>query len=200
MTRIRTFPTRPTDRDRITRPAGASLMPRPGIVAATALLAMLAFAQPAMAQQVGGPPANPWDGRVLSEAELGGIRGGFVGVAGIHHFAIDLDTWINAEHVYSATWTPAGGLDVLRNVPGGDYSVTVDTANGLTTTIQNGLGNDFATGGLDPAGLVTVVQNNLDGAAIRHSSTIELELSQGVLGQARQGRFTGVSGQFLNGM
>ncbi|MEQ9814808.1 MAG: hypothetical protein RLO50_18670 [Azospirillaceae bacterium] len=169
-----------------------------------ALLAVMVAAQPAQAQlgprTVTGDPANPWDGRVLSEAELNGVRGGFVGVAGLTHFAIDLDTWIDAEHVYSATWTPTGGLDVRRDVPGADYAVEVDTTNGLTTTIQNGLGNEFATGGLDAGGLVTVVQNNLDGAAIRHSSTIELEMSRTVLNQARRGRFTGVSRQFLNGM
>ncbi|MEQ9814990.1 MAG: hypothetical protein RLO50_19595 [Azospirillaceae bacterium] len=174
---------------------------RRGLVSLTVLAAALTAAPALQAQGTIDAGGNAWDGRVLSDWELDSLRGGFIGVAGITYFAIDLDTWINNQHVYSATWIPGTGLQVNTNIPdpNGEYSVSVTTDNGITTTIQNGVGNSFVPAGIGANGLITIVQNNLDGALIQHSSTINLNMTQQFVNQANVTLYRDIGRQFLNG-
>lgn len=141
-------------------------------------------------------PADPFEAAPLEDQALGSLRGGFtledVGILG---FAVDMFGTIDGTPVLDAnvTWD---GTSLTANVADLDPrgSFTMGSLSNFNGTISNGPGN-FLPGQLGGSSMFSVIQNTQSGVAIRHSSSLMLQLAPGTIQAAR-----GARSQFRIGM
>lgn len=123
---------------------------------------------------------DAFSGRLVADAQLGEMRGGFETPSGLAvSFGIERVVHINGELVSSTVLTVAD----LRGLAGSGVPVAlpVGTAVGV---IQNGPNNGFDAGSVAAGALATVIQNSLDNQHIQTTTTINAQVNSVGLLQA----------------
>lgn len=141
-----------------------------------------------LAQSAG--TAGPFEAEPLADAQLGGLRGGFtLEDAGVLGFAVDMFGTIDGTPVLDANVTWDGSTLTTDIAPLGDSrgSFTMNGKSNFNGMIANGPGN-FRPDALGGSAMVSVIQNTQSGVAIRHSSSMMLQLAPGTMQAARDAR------------
>lgn len=180
---------------------------RPGPVCLLALAGLLSFgtatqaqeARPALDAALDDPmpivaeapaAAGPFDAAPLGDAALQGMRGGFtLEEAGILGFAVDMFGSIDGTPVLDAsvTWDGATLTADVADLGDPRGSFTMGGLSNFNGTIANGGGN-FRPAALGGSAMFSVIQNTQSGVAIRHSSSMMLQLAPGTIQSARTAR------------
>lgn len=127
-------------------------------------------------------PSDAFSGRLVADAQLGEMRGGFETPLGLTlSFGIERVVHINGELVSSTVLTVAD----LGGLAGGGLppQLPVGTTLGV---IQNGPNNVFDAATMGAGGFATVIQNSLDNQHIQTVTTVNAQVNSVGLLQANR--------------
>lgn len=126
--------------------------------------------------------SDAFSGRLVADAQLGELRGGFETPLGLTlSFGIERVVHINGELVSSTALTVAD----LRGLAGGGMPVELPVGT-TVGVIQNGPNNVFDAGAMAAGAFATVIQNSLDNQHIQTVTTVNAQVNSVGLLQANR--------------